>query len=329
MFREWTQGARRAMFFARYEASVLGSPYVEPEHLLLGVIREDKELTSRFIGPSATAEAIRKEITDREAPAEEELTSVDLPLSKAAKAVIARAKQERVRLQSANLSTQHLLLALLEIPSLASELLGKRGITATKVRAQLETADARPLPAPASATANKGNEDARDVYKEVQDLLADNLQLTYISGVRSSVRSLIQEARRFDRRSDRVDSACRVDTQRSIVLICCRVIGGQQRELTEKDRQLLQEILGFPIPSSDFDAVKEQLRTATEEQLDRYFPTLLRLQAAEQDRIFDPCDSTIRNFENLGSYIAKIFGNKKGKGREHDSPRVLGTAHAR
>jgi len=35
MFERYTEKARRVIFFARYEASQFGSPYIETEHLLL------------------------------------------------------------------------------------------------------------------------------------------------------------------------------------------------------------------------------------------------------------------------------------------------------
>jgi len=40
MFERFNENARRAVFFARYEASQYGSSYIETEHLLLGVFRE-------------------------------------------------------------------------------------------------------------------------------------------------------------------------------------------------------------------------------------------------------------------------------------------------
>ena len=46
MFERYTEKARRVIFFARYEASQFGSPYIETEHLLLGLLREDKGLNS-------------------------------------------------------------------------------------------------------------------------------------------------------------------------------------------------------------------------------------------------------------------------------------------
>src|ERR687885_6758 len=42
MFERYTEKARRVIFFARYEASQFGSPYIETEHLLLGLLREEK-----------------------------------------------------------------------------------------------------------------------------------------------------------------------------------------------------------------------------------------------------------------------------------------------
>src|SRR5216683_2332041 len=42
MFERYTEKARRVIFFARYEASQFGSPYIETEHLLLPILREEK-----------------------------------------------------------------------------------------------------------------------------------------------------------------------------------------------------------------------------------------------------------------------------------------------
>lgn len=44
MFERYTEKARRVIFFARYEASNYGSKEIDTEHLLLGLIREDKAL---------------------------------------------------------------------------------------------------------------------------------------------------------------------------------------------------------------------------------------------------------------------------------------------
>jgi len=56
MFERYTEKARRVIFFARYEASQFGSPYIETEHLLLGLLREDKALTNRFLRSHASVD---------------------------------------------------------------------------------------------------------------------------------------------------------------------------------------------------------------------------------------------------------------------------------
>ena len=62
MFERYTEKARRVIFFARYEASQFGSPYIETEHLLLGLLREDKTMANRFLRSQAALESIRKQI---------------------------------------------------------------------------------------------------------------------------------------------------------------------------------------------------------------------------------------------------------------------------
>jgi ATP-dependent Clp protease ATP-binding subunit ClpB len=48
MFERYTEKARRVIFFARYEASQFGSPYIETEHLLLGLI-ESKSVAADIL----------------------------------------------------------------------------------------------------------------------------------------------------------------------------------------------------------------------------------------------------------------------------------------
>jgi Mg/Co/Ni transporter MgtE len=50
MFEKYNEKARRALFFARYEASKLGSRVIESEHILLGVLREGEEIIKAVEG---------------------------------------------------------------------------------------------------------------------------------------------------------------------------------------------------------------------------------------------------------------------------------------
>ncbi|MGD1105158.1 MAG: ATP-dependent Clp protease ATP-binding subunit, partial [Terriglobia bacterium] len=138
MFERYTEKARRVIFFARYEASQFGSPFIETEHLLLGLLREDKALTNRFLRSHASIEAIRKQIEGRTPIREKVSTSVDLPLSQECKRVLAYAAEEAERLTHKHIGTEHLLLGLLrEDKSFAAEILHERGLRLSTLREEL------------------------------------------------------------------------------------------------------------------------------------------------------------------------------------------------
>ena len=134
MFERYTEKARRVIFFARYEASQFGATAIEAEHILLGVLREDKGLVQALFTTANTDIAIRSEIESRTELRDKVHASVDLPLSAGAKAVLSHAAAESDRFRDCHIGTQHLMLGLImEEQSLASELLRSRGVTAAKV----------------------------------------------------------------------------------------------------------------------------------------------------------------------------------------------------
>src|SRR6266436_5419065 len=113
VFERYTEKARRVIFFARYEASQYGSPYIETEHLLLGLMREDKALANRFLRQQGSIESIRKEIEARITIRERISTSVEVPLSAECKRILNMAAEEAERLGHKHVGTEHLLLGIL------------------------------------------------------------------------------------------------------------------------------------------------------------------------------------------------------------------------
>ena len=91
MFERYTERARRVIFFARYEASQLGDTYIETQHLLLGLLRQDAGLLLDFITPEQ-ASSIRQQIESEAAVRNQGQpklpTHGDLPLSNDAKRVL-------------------------------------------------------------------------------------------------------------------------------------------------------------------------------------------------------------------------------------------------
>ena len=142
MFERYTENARRTIFFARYEASQFGSSYIETEHLLLGLLREDKALANRFLRSHAAVESIRRQIEAHTAPGQRVSTSVDLPLSHDCKRVLAYGAEEAQRLNHKHIGTEHLLLGLLlEDKCFAAQLLGEQGLTLESVRQHVQRSE--------------------------------------------------------------------------------------------------------------------------------------------------------------------------------------------
>jgi len=137
MFERYTEQARRVFFFARYEAAQLGSRTIESEHLLLGLMREAKNVFTRFLQGQGE-EAIRKDILSRVTVEEKKTTSSDLPLSSESKRILAHAVEESDRLSQRHIGTEHLLLGILsEDTCLAAKVLSEHGIQLQAVRADL------------------------------------------------------------------------------------------------------------------------------------------------------------------------------------------------
>ena len=82
MFERYTERARRVLFFSRYEASESGSLAIETEHVLLGLVREGKGLTSRiFERASISLPGIRADIEARTNANAKISTSVEIPFT--------------------------------------------------------------------------------------------------------------------------------------------------------------------------------------------------------------------------------------------------------
>lgn len=129
MFKRYTEGARRAVFFARYEASEAGSPYIETEHLLLGMLREDAELAERFRAAAGGIEAVRKRIEAAAAAPAKTPGSVDLPLSQASRRALEHAAATADGMGQREIGIGHLALGLLrEEGCQAAQLLRERGL---------------------------------------------------------------------------------------------------------------------------------------------------------------------------------------------------------
>jgi ATP-dependent Clp protease ATP-binding subunit ClpC len=136
MFEKYNEKARRALFFARYEASKLGSRVIESEHILLGVLREGeeiiKEIFSRF---NVKAEQIRREVEGDRLFVDRISSSAELPLSEESKKILAYAAHEAESMLHQYVGTEHLLIGILRVESsTAARILTAKGLNVYGVR---------------------------------------------------------------------------------------------------------------------------------------------------------------------------------------------------
>jgi ATP-dependent Clp protease ATP-binding subunit ClpC len=139
MFEKYNEKARRALFFARYEASKLGSRVIESEHVLLGILREGEETVMNVLSHfDVKPDEIRREIEGERVFVERVSSTADLPLSEETKKVLAYAAHEAESMVHPAVGSEHLLIGILRVESsLAMRVLAQAGLDLYAVREEV------------------------------------------------------------------------------------------------------------------------------------------------------------------------------------------------
>ena len=144
MFERYREDARRAIFFARWEAQQSNSAYIEPEHLLLSLTHDADSKANQLFSLTTHAEDFRKQVKLHSSA--KSSSSVDLPLSNASKRILAYSAEEADHLTSKPIGTEHLLLGLLrEKKSNVPEALAAVGIDLHSARNRIRAALGLPI----------------------------------------------------------------------------------------------------------------------------------------------------------------------------------------
>lgn len=147
MFERYTERSRRVIFFARYEALQYGSQVIAPEHILLGLMREDKNLSARFFpfNGTLTVDTIRRDVEQRIVLKERIPQSSELHLAPLTKRILFYANEESRQLKNRHIGPEHLLLGLVrEERSVAAEILFGYGLQLRDVRDEMSRQAAVP-----------------------------------------------------------------------------------------------------------------------------------------------------------------------------------------
>jgi len=134
MFERYTERARRVIFFSRCEASQFGVDYMEPEHLLLALLREDPALRAHFVRKQIRRGEIRRRIETRTPPRALN-NSISIEFSAGLKNVLLCASEEARGLEQNRIDSGHLVLALLhDAGSFPGSLLREFGVQYERYR---------------------------------------------------------------------------------------------------------------------------------------------------------------------------------------------------
>jgi ATP-dependent Clp protease ATP-binding subunit ClpC len=139
MFEKYNEKARRALFFARYEASKLGSRVIESEHILLGILREGEETVSElFRRLNVKPGEIRREVEGERVFVERISSTAELPLSEESKKTLAYASHESESMLHNSVGSEHLLIGLLRVEAcFAARVLTQHGFDVYTVREEV------------------------------------------------------------------------------------------------------------------------------------------------------------------------------------------------
>ena len=93
MLENFTDRARRTLFFARYEAARAGAAAIESEHLLLGLLREADEVVEQLLHRfGVDARTLQHELGG--ADRREGVVAGDLPLAEESRRILLLAAHE-------------------------------------------------------------------------------------------------------------------------------------------------------------------------------------------------------------------------------------------
>ncbi len=172
MFERYTERSRRVIFFARYEALQYGSQVIAPEHILLGLMREDKTLSARFFPfrHVLTVDSIRRDVEERIVLRERIPQSSELHLSAATKQILFYANDESRQLKNRHIGPEHLLLGIVrEEKSVAAEILFGYGLRLNDVRDEMT----RQSGVPGVLAAKRENSKTPNLAEFTRDLTVD------------------------------------------------------------------------------------------------------------------------------------------------------------
>ena len=170
---KFTQSARRVLSLAHLEAEQMQQPAIGSEHLFLALLQEDAGVAGRVLRElGVEIERAREMVLRLDGMGSKRAKKIDLSLD--AQKVLDLAIGEARKVNSKYISTEHLLLALVESElGLAKDVMSKLGITPAQIQRQVKRVlneNRKPL-----SRVRKGSSKAKAKNKEEKTPLVDQL----------------------------------------------------------------------------------------------------------------------------------------------------------
>ena len=201
MFERYTESARRALFFARYEVCQLGARKIETEHLLLGVSRAARGVVARVLEEAdLSTETLRREIAGMTTTRGRISASVEIPFSESTKRTLQFAVEEADRLTDRYIGVEHLLLGILrENDAVAAPLLASHGVKLGDVRTALMLADSAEVELPPADIVMHAAHEIDQLKESIDALAALSADSGEAREIRKSIRDRLEALKRFFR----------------------------------------------------------------------------------------------------------------------------------
>ena len=149
MYERFDEPARRALESAFDEARALGHGQVGTEHLLLGLLTvTDTGAARSLVTSGATLEGCRAKVAEASVGKQVGGAPQDLPLTDRATRALERAGRLSLRRRSPTVSSDHVLLSILDVEGTAGQVLRGLSVDLTGLRGSLPSADEGAPPGP-------------------------------------------------------------------------------------------------------------------------------------------------------------------------------------